>query len=142
MQAMKKESPRSVKSCVSVLIVVIMLIGSASFAVAESTCIKKGDTYYVLMHIPGKNFTAKATDPKLEAEYEKHKAFMGDLGAKGQALIGGPFKWKEGGGMSVLNVKSMEEVKAIAEEDPAVKSGIYEYAIYPWMPVTVAKDCE
>ena len=84
----------------------------------------------------------KATDPKLKAEYEKHKAFMGALGEKGQALIGGPFKWKEGGGMSVLTVKTVEEVKAVAEEDPAVKSGIYEYAIYPWMPVTVAKDCE
>ena len=142
MQAMKIKSPRSRKLYVSVLIVVIMLLGSATFIMAEPTCIKKGDTYYVLMHIPGKNFAAKATDPKLKAEYEKHKAFMGALGAKGQALIGGPFKRKEGGGMSVLTVKTMEEVKAIAEEDPAVKSGIYEYVIYPWMPVTVAKDCE
>ena len=142
MQAMKKESPRSKELYALVFIVFIILLISATYVTAASTCIKKGDTYYVLMHTPGKNFAAKATDPNLEAEYEKHKAFMGALGAKGQALIGGPFKWKEGGGMSVLTVKTMEEAIAIADEDPAVKSGIYEYTIYPWMPVNVAKDCE
>jgi uncharacterized protein YciI len=142
MQAMNEETPRRNKLYVAVLIMIIMFLTSATFVMAESTCIKKGDTYYVLTHIPGKNFAAKATDPKLKEEYEKHKAFMGALGAKGQALLGGPFKWKEGGGMSILTVKTMEEAKAIAEEDPAVKSGIYEYAIYPWMPVTVVKDCE
>ncbi|MBN1225360.1 MAG: hypothetical protein JXA79_00080 [Deltaproteobacteria bacterium] len=139
---MKKESLRGIKLFFCVLIVVIMFLGSSTFVMAGSTCIKKGETYFVLMHIPGENFAAKATDPKLKEEYEKHKAFMGELGAKGQALIGGPFKWKEGGGLAVLTVKTMGEVKAIAEEDPAYKSRIYKYTIYPWMPVTVAKDCE
>jgi len=142
MKEMKEESSRGIRLCFLVVIVIIMLLGSSTFVMAESTCIKKGDTYFVLMHIPGKNFAAKATDPKLKEEYGKHQAFMGELGAKGQALIGGPFKRKEGGGLAVLTVKTMEEAKAIAEKDPAFKSGIYKYAIYPWMPVTVSKDCE
>ncbi|MFC1868659.1 YciI family protein [Thermodesulfobacteriota bacterium] len=141
MKEVKRESQRGISFYVSLLIVVIMLLGLATFAMAESTCIKKGNTYYTLINIPGENFAAKATDPKLKAEYEKHKAYMGSLGAKGQTLLGGPFKWKKGGGMSVLTVKTMEEAKAIAEEDPAYKSGIYKYAIYPWMPVSVAKPC-
>lgn len=142
MKSMEKSSKKIVARYFAVLAVLTLVLGFASSALAESPCIEKGRTYYALMNIPAENFAAKDSDPKLKEEYGKHKAYMGSLAAKGQAVFGGPFKWKKGGGMSILTVGSMEEAKAIAEQDPAKKAGIYNYEIYPWMPVTVTKQCQ
>lgn len=54
---------------------------------------------------------------------EAHLRYVKDLKAKGKLLAGGPtvaFTW----GLSLLRADSLEEARALAEDDPAVKSGL------------------
>jgi uncharacterized protein YciI len=57
---------------------------------------------------------------------------MSGVEAKGRLLIGGPFL-DDSGGMMVLKVGSMDEAEAIAGADPAVKAGLLQVKVRPWL---------
>ena len=66
---------------------------------------------------------------------EAHLRYVKDLKAKGKLLAGGPtvaFTW----GLSLLRADSLEEARALAEDDPAVKSGLLaDLKVEPWYHV-------
>jgi len=61
-----------------------------------------------------------------------HVDYMKSLKAKGKILCGGPmvdFTW----GLTVLKASSFKEAKALIENDPAMKRGLFlDYEIIPW----------
>ena len=63
---------------------------------------------------------------------EAHLAYVRELKAKGKAIAGGPvtsFNWA----LLLLKVDSLEEARAIVENDPAVKGGIFsDTKVEPW----------
>lgn len=67
-----------------------------------------------------------------------HLEFQGELEAKGIMFGAGPFpddneeNW-EGEGMVIIRAESMEEARAIADEDPMHKSGARTYRIRHWL---------
>jgi uncharacterized protein len=55
------------------------------------------------------------------------------MGESGKLLVAGPFM--DGGdlrGMFVFRVETLEEAKALAEQDPAVKAGRLVIEWHPW----------
>ncbi len=66
---------------------------------------------------------------------EAHLRYVKDLKAKGKLLAGGPtvaFTW----GLSLLKADSLEEARALAEDDPGVKSGLLtDLKVEPWYHV-------
>ncbi len=60
-----------------------------------------------------------------------HQAYVKDLIAKGhQAKTG---YWKDfGGGMLLFKADSLEEAKAIVEQDPLIVNGCVEYELHQW----------
>ena len=58
------------------------------------------------------------------------------LTKEGKMVVAGPFDGQTGeralAGIFILRVSSMEEAKALADSDPAVKAGRFVYEIAPW----------
>lgn len=67
-----------------------------------------------------------------------HWSYMLGLYAKGLMKQAGPLTDNTGGAV-VLEVSSEAEAKAIVDDDPAVKAGIFVHELHPWAPVTWEK---
>jgi uncharacterized protein YciI len=50
----------------------------------------------------------------------------------GLIVMGGPFL-DDSGGMMICREQDLEKAKVLAEQDPAVKSGLLKVSIKPWM---------
>jgi uncharacterized protein YciI len=61
----------------------------------------------------------------------EHAVYAQSLYDAGLALMGGPFA-DHSGGMILLQVESIEHAIEIAENDPAVKNGIFIYQVKSW----------
>ncbi len=89
-------------------------------------------TYQVAFLRKGPNWTPAET-PETKAIQEGHMANIRKMGATGKLLIAGPFE--DGGdlrGMFIFRVETLEEAKAMAEQDPAVKAGRLVLEWHPW----------
>ena len=98
-------------------------------------------TYQVGFLRKGPAFTPGET-PELKKLQEAHLAHIQAMAASGKLLVAGPFT--DGGdlrGMFVFRVDTLEEAKALAAEDPAVKAGRLVLEWHPWFAaknITVA----
>ena len=89
-------------------------------------------TYYVGFLFRGPAWTAEST-PETQAIQEKHLANIQRLAGEGKLLLAGPFT--DNGdlrGMFVFTVGSLEEARALADTDPAVKAGRLRIELHPW----------
>ncbi len=63
---------------------------------------------------------------------QAHRKYVDGIKAEGKLLIGGPvvaFTWA----LQILKADSLEEARALAENDPAVKEGLFtDLHIEPW----------
>ena len=91
------------------------------------------DIRHVVFHQPGPKWD-HAKSFFEQAGLEGHVAHYRELLAQGKLAMGGPFMDDRSGGM-MIPVASMteEEVRDYAEADPAVKAGLLEVEIRPWM---------
>ncbi|MBC7885348.1 MAG: hypothetical protein H7X99_07725 [Saprospiraceae bacterium] len=74
-------------------------------------------------------------DKEIRAEiFSGHMKNIGRLVDEGKLVVAGPFgkNDKSYRGLFILNVKTIEEAKAITDTDPGVKSGIFDVELYPW----------
>ncbi len=63
---------------------------------------------------------------------KQHSAYWRYLTARGAGLIFGPVSDPKGvWGMGIMEVDDEAQARAIAADDPAVKSGLNTYEIYP-----------
>jgi uncharacterized protein YciI len=88
-------------------------------------------TYYVLFHTPGPTWKLGVSF-RDQPGIDQHLVYMSGVEAKGRLLIGGPFL-DDSGGMMVLKVGSTDEAEAIAGADPAVKAGLLQVKVRPWL---------
>ncbi len=89
-------------------------------------------TYQVAFLKRGPNWTPAETE-ETKAIQEGHMANIRKMGASGKLMIAGPFE--DGGdlrGMFIFRVATLEEAKALAEQDPAVKAGRLVLEWHPW----------
>lgn len=90
-------------------------------------------TYYMGLISRGPKWTPEAT-PEVERLQEAHMANIRKLGESGKLVVAGPFT--DGGqlrGVFVFKVGSLEEAKALADSDPAVRAGRLVVEVHPWL---------
>ena len=89
-------------------------------------------TYYVAFLSRGPKWTPEVTR-ETERLQEAHMANIRKMAADGKLVLAGPFT-DDGKlrGMFVLTVGSLEEAKALADSDPAVKAGRLAVEVHPW----------
>lgn len=75
------------------------------------------------------------TDQKQRAElFKGHFANMEAMQKTGKLVVAGPFgnNHLNYRGIFILNEKDQDIVKALLQQDPTIKNGIFEYEILPW----------
>jgi len=94
---------------------------------------KQGEmkTYYMVFLVKGENRTQ---DSVTAAEIQKqHLAHLDKMWKEGKLDIAGPFLDDDDTrGICIYNVKTIEEAKALAEADPAVKAGRLKVIVRAW----------
>lgn len=86
--------------------------------------------FFVMLKVGPKRDQDSITAAKIQ---EGHMAHLTKMYNEGKMDLAGPMmdKW-ETRGICVYNVATMEEVKALVEQDPAIVSGRLVAEIHPW----------
>ena len=90
-------------------------------------------TYQVGFLRKGPNWTPVGDSSELKALQAAHLAHIGKMAETGKLILAGPFA--DGGdlrGLFIFRVDSLEEARALAEQDPAVKAGRLVIEWHPW----------
>ena len=91
--------------------------------------------YYMVFLRRGPAWTTAVTPQTTEVS-RAHRANIDRLTKDGRMVVAGPFDGQSGekalAGIFILRVVTLEEARAIAESDPAVKAGRFIYEIAPW----------
>ena len=109
-----------------------LLVLSGILVAAEPDVQWEMTTYQVAFLKRGPNWTPAET-PETKAIQEGHMENIRKMGATGKLVIAGPFA--DGGdlrGLFIFRVDTLEEAKALAEQDPAVKAGRLVLEWHPW----------
>ena len=87
--------------------------------------------YFMVFYLSGE---AQDQDSAQAADIQAgHLAHIGKMGDEGYLSIGGPFgDNSDMRGILIFNVPDLEQVKALMEQDPAVKAKRLSYEIHPW----------
>lgn len=71
--------------------------------------------------------------PFWEQELYPHRVYL--VKTLGENLISaGPFLDHQGG-LVIMEVLDLKEAEQIAQKDPAVLSGVFDYTVHPWKPL-------
>ncbi len=90
-------------------------------------------TYQIGFLRKGPNWTPVGDSSELKALQAAHMAHIGKMAGTGKLILAGPFA--DGGdlrGLFIFRVDSLDEAKALAEQDPAVKAGRLVIEWHPW----------
>jgi uncharacterized protein YciI len=91
------------------------------------------DVRFVVFHAPGSKWLAGKTLFDQPGVME-HVAHYRKLLEVGKLAFGGPHLDAKGGGMMIPSPGVSEaEISAFAAEDPAVKSGVLNFEVRPWL---------
>ncbi len=89
------------------------------------------EAWYVLMHEYGPGWDQTAGEAN-QAGIERHHAYLAACLEAGSLVLAGPFS-DESGGLVILDVESLAEAEEIANQDPAVQSGMLKVEIKRWL---------
>ena len=90
-------------------------------------------TYYFAFLRRGPKWTPEKT-PETEKLQADHMANIVAMAGTGKLVIAGPFENAGNyAGVFIFKVGSLDEAKALAEGDPAVKAGRLTVDVHPWM---------
>jgi uncharacterized protein YciI len=129
---------------IAFLICCLSVFNLASFAQADNPKYNKAladslgaDDYgmksYVLAILKTGSYK---TDKKevLDSLFRGHMNNMGRLVADNKLIVAGPLgkNDREYRGIFILNVKTVEEAKALVATDPAIGAKLFDVELYPW----------
>jgi uncharacterized protein len=97
-----------------------------------ATDVSQMDTYYFTFLRRGPKATKEKT-PEVEKLQEAHMGHIREMAASGKLVLAGPFA-EDGDlrGVFIFKVGSIDEARALAAADPAVKAGRLAADIHPW----------
>jgi uncharacterized protein YciI len=97
---------------------------------------EKMRTYYMGLLRRGPAWSAERT-PEVVAISKGHMDHIGEMAKSGALLVAGPFLDAKGPGdlvgVFIFGVATLDEARALAEADPAVKAGRFTVEVKPWM---------
>jgi uncharacterized protein YciI len=116
----------------SIGLMVILLGAAAPVFAADPPAEFEMTTYYVAFLYKGPAWSAEETPERAKIQ-EGHMANILKMAETGKLLVAGPFT-DDGDlrGLFVFRTGTLEEAKAMAELDPAVKAGRLRLEWHPW----------
>ncbi len=75
---------------------------------------------------------------------EPHRAYLGQLKAKGLLLASGPLEPRNGGALllRVPDENAQGHLDAIRDGDPFIQHGVAQYELLPWRPGIGVEDLD
>lgn len=72
--------------------------------------------------------------PVVDSLFRGHMANIGRLAQEGKLVVAGPLQKndKTYRGIFILNVKTLDEAKALLQTDPAIKANLLDSELYSW----------
>jgi uncharacterized protein YciI len=131
------------RSTLTVVTVLVALGSSASPAVAQEMLPppQAWDTsYVVLLEVNPAYRPSAAEDP--QATVQSHFQYQLRLIADGRTIMGGPLVAEADAplvGITVVRAASLDEAKAIAAADPAVRAGLFTTTVRTWTTAAAAR---
>lgn len=90
------------------------------------------NTYYICLLRKGPAWTSAET-PQIEELQAQHMAHIDELIRSGSKLFAGPVDDESDiRGFSIFRTATLEEARALAEADPAVKAGRFIVELHTW----------
>jgi uncharacterized protein YciI len=83
---------------------------------------------FMVIYRPGSGWLAGK--PQAEQPLQEHGKYILQLHVAGKLRFAGPFE--DGGGAAVFEAESEAEARGIADNDPAVRSRVFEYDLRPF----------
>ncbi len=115
------------------LVIAGAMAGQAPQPSAEFPDIPKNlKPYFIALYVKGAKADAPQSKEERDAFVRAHTAYLRSEVEAGKYLLVGPFT--DGGqmrGVAVIQAASVEEARALAEADPAVKSGRMAIEVHP-----------
>lgn len=84
---------------------------------------------YLIIYGQGPAFLAGK--PLSEQPLKEHGRYMLELHKRGVLRMAGGFS-DDSGGAAFVEASSLDEAREIAEADPAVRSGVFDYQVHQW----------
>ncbi len=95
--------------------------------------------YFVYKLIPPRPTFATDMSDDEAAVMGQHGDYWQDLFGRGHVVVFGPVGDPSGTwGLGVIEAETEDDVRALVADDPAVKSGMAKFEVYP-MPVAIAR---
>ena len=88
---------------------------------------------YAFVYAPGPLWMAGR--PGTQQSLAAHRAYIGELYARGQVLFGGTFLDDVGGGFGVVRAEGRDEASAMLAADPAITEGVMTGVVRRWHAV-------
>jgi uncharacterized protein YciI len=120
------------KNVSTALALCLLLAAPAALRATEPNEPYEMTTYQVAFLLKGPAWTPGESE-ELKALQKAHMEHIGRMAATGKLVIAGPFE--DGGdlrGMFIFRVETLEEAKALAEQDPTVKAGRLKLEWHAW----------
>lgn len=86
----------------------------------------------MIAHLPGAAWVP-GVPFREQPGVELHLGTMRGWLDSGRLVMGGPFLDEAGGGMAIVAFASLEDAEAAAHADPAVRAGLLEVQVRPWL---------
>jgi uncharacterized protein YciI len=117
---------------ISISLIAILLGAAIPVSASDPPGAFEMTTYYVAFLYRGPAWSPEETPERARIQ-EGHMANIRKMGESGKLLVAGPFT-DDGDlrGLFVFRTGSLEEAKAMAEQDPAVKAGRLRLEWHPW----------
>ena len=94
---------------------------------------KQMETFFIVFLLKGPAWTMEKT-PELASLQESHLEYLYRLGQSGVLVLNGPLTDQSMiRGVSVYKTETLEQARALAEADPAVKAVRFTVEVHPWM---------
>jgi uncharacterized protein YciI len=121
-----------VKRILAIVLVLSALAVSPRLQAADPPLEYEMTTYYVAFLYRGPAWSAGETPDRARLQ-DAHMAHIRSMAESGKLLVAGPFT-DDGDlrGIFVFRTGSLEEAKALAEQDPSVKAGRLRLEWHPW----------
>jgi ketosteroid isomerase-like protein/uncharacterized protein YciI len=88
---------------------------------------------YAFVYAPGPQWLAGR--PRTEQNLGPHRAYIAELYARGQVLLGGAFLDDAGGGFGVVRAQGRDKASALLAADPAITEGVLTGVVRRWHAV-------
>jgi len=117
----------------STRLLIVALLLFAGRAIAAEGYLQAGQPpmYFVLVHSPGPKWQEGLSFQE-QPGVDEHVRYMGELFERGLMVMGGPFL-DNSGGMMISRTDTLEAALRLARSDPAVRSGLLNVKVHPWL---------